>query len=171
MLDCLNEARCELHSQSLEHMKKFLSLASPLVVHAPEQAEDERGMHVLRVEACTQTEPVADSPMNSAPLSPGSQTGTDLNRNFFIGTDERKLEELAENISKLVSKEEETEYNEINSSLNNLTSYLSNMTYLTFTGSSHNFGYGSFGSDTKNDDQFTKIKAEIRSVKGALLNV
>jgi len=87
-------------------------------------------------------------------------------------TPDSKLEELTSQMKVLVESHSDGTDNELTFLLEDLTSYLEGLNYDSAVSSNifaSNFGgYG--GSDKDKDDPILKVKQEIRSVKGVLLN-
>ncbi|CCX32043.1 Similar to hypothetical protein [Tuber melanosporum Mel28]; acc. no. XP_002839943 [Pyronema omphalodes CBS 100304] len=88
-------------------------------------------------------------------------------------TPDSKLEELTSQMKVLVESHSDGTDNELTFLLEDLTSYLEGLTYDSAVSSSiyaSPFGGFSQGGDKDKDDPIVKVKQEIRSVKGVLLN-
>jgi len=113
---------------------------------------------LFHVDAFTQTTP--------------SLSGHDDEAGGGAMTPDSKLEELALQMKALVESHSDGTDNELTFLLEDLTSYLEGLNYDSAVSSNifaSNFGgYG--GSDKDKDDPILKVKQEIRSVKGVLLN-
>lgn len=85
---------------------------------------------------------------------------------------ESKLEHLGRQLETLVESHSDGTDNELTFALEDLTSYLETLTY-EFPGIGlYSSPYGGYpaGKEKDKDDPIAKVKAEIRSVKGVLLN-
>ncbi|RPB01000.1 hypothetical protein L873DRAFT_1678386 [Choiromyces venosus 120613-1] len=128
---------------------------------------------LFHVDATTQTSPSLDyHPTSSSPET----AMEDL-------TPDGKLEHLSTQLHALVESHSDGMDNELTFALEDLRSYLESLTYdwsssSIFTspyeyasiGKSGAGGGGTGGADGKKDDPVARVKAEIRSVKGVLLN-
>ncbi|PWW73794.1 hypothetical protein C7212DRAFT_220864, partial [Tuber magnatum] len=117
---------------------------------------------LFHVDATTQTSPLSDYHLNT------SDEADDL-------TPDGKLEHLSTQLHALVESHSDGMDNELTFALEDLRSYLESLTYDWGSSSIFTSPYeyaGAKGKDGKDgkDDAVAKVKAEIRSVKGVLLN-
>ncbi|KAG0636655.1 peroxisomal membrane anchor protein conserved region-domain-containing protein [Tuber brumale] len=111
---------------------------------------------LFHVDAMTQTSPLPDYNLNT------SDEAEDL-------TPDGKLEHLSTQLHALVESHSDGMDNELTFALEDLRSYLESLTYDWGSSSIFTSPYEYAGAKGK-DDAVAKVKAEIRSVKGVLLN-
>jgi hypothetical protein len=178
MLDALTEARLDLSAtvkKNLDELNERLLELAPasyvarkgLIRVREEDEESEASSDVFsdpselfHVDAQTQTCPSLDGhdddEMGTGALTPDS-----------------KLEVLTSQMKVLVESHSDGTDNELTFLLEDLTSYLEGLTYDSAVSSNiytSPFGVYSGQADSSKDDPIAKVKQEIRSVKGVLLN-
>ncbi|CUS13050.1 unnamed protein product [Tuber aestivum] len=182
MYSTLTDARLDLSSTALKNLTELNTRLRDLVpsrrIQHPTANSNEKAYYpssssgdeddssstsdpseLFHVDATTQTSPLLDYHPNT------SDEAEDL-------TPDGKLEHLSTQLHALVESHSDGMDNELTFALEDLRSYLESLTY-DWSGSSiftSPYEYaGAKGKDGK-DDAVAKVKAEIRSVKGVLLN-
>ncbi|KAH0607711.1 uncharacterized protein H6S33_002745 [Morchella sextelata] len=172
MYDALTSARLDLSSTALANLATLNTRLTELL---PEGAtvKPRRGAG-------------ADSDSDSDTSDPGelfhvdasTQTSADLGADLTDGAElspDGKLERLGAQLQTLVESHSDGTDNELTFALEDLTSYLETLTYdwpgtNIYTSPYGGYGGGAGGKEKDKDDPVAKVKAEIRSVKGVLLN-
>jgi len=178
MLDALAVARLEFSaavSKNLDELNSRLLEFAPASYRAkkdvrapPYAADDEESVdsdasdpaELFHVDAETQTTPSLLGP-------------DDDEAGAGAMTPDSKLEELASQMKVLVESHSDGTDNELTFLLEDLTSYLEGLTYdVSVSTSIYSTPFGGYGNqvDKDKDDPIGKVKQEIRSVKGVLLN-
>jgi hypothetical protein len=178
MLDSLAVARLEFSATVRKNLDELNSrllefapasyLAKKDVRAPPYAADDEESVdsdasdptELFHVDAETQTTPSLLGPDDD-------EAGTGAM------TPDSKLEELTSQMKVLVESHSDGTDNELTFLLEDLTSYLEGLTYEASVSSNiYSTPFGGYGNqvDKDKDDSIGKVKQEIRSVKGVLLN-
>jgi hypothetical protein len=178
MLDALTAARLdfsatvkknldELNSRLLELAPASYVARKGLVRVREEDEESETSSDVsdpselFHVDAQTQTSPSLSGHGDDDEMGTGAMTP------------DSKLEELKSQMKVLVESHSDGTDNELTFLLEDLTSYLEGLTYDSAVSSNiYSSPFGGYGgqADKDKDDPIVKVKQEIRSVKGVLLN-
>jgi len=177
MLDALTTARLDFAATVKKNLDQFTSglmeLAPPSYTPVkPIQRfrdDDEESdtsdisdpSELFHVDAQTQTEPSLAGHGDDDELGTGAMTP------------DSKLEELTSQMKVLVESHSDGTDNELTFLLEDLTSYLEGLTYdSAVSGNMYSSPFMGFGQqvDKDKDDPILKVKQEIRSVKGVLLN-
>ncbi|KAA8895085.1 hypothetical protein FN846DRAFT_971278 [Sphaerosporella brunnea] len=175
MLDALTEARLDFSATVRKNLDEFNSrllelapasyVARKGLVRVREEDEESEAStdisdpsELFHVDAQTQTTP--------------SLSGHDDDEGTGAMTPDSKLEELTSQMKVLVESHSDGTDNELTFLLEDLTSYLEGLTYDSAVSSNiYSSPFGGYGqADKDKDDPITKVKQEIRSVKGVLLN-
>ncbi|CAZ84134.1 unnamed protein product [Tuber melanosporum] len=184
MYSALTDARLDLSSAALKNLTELNTRLRELVPstrvqhptansnkkhyypsspHSSSSSDDEDDSsstsdpsELFHVDATTQTSPLPDYNLNT------SDEAEDL-------TPDGKLEHLSTQLHALVESHSDGMDNELTFALEDLRSYLESLTYDWSSSSIFTSPYDYGGAKGK-DDAVSKVKAEIRSVKGVLLN-
>lgn len=175
MYDALTAARLDLSSTALTNLNELNSRLRELVPEGgtaksrPIRDDDSDTSstsdpgEMFHIDAQTQTSPS----LESFPLD-----GDEVDVSAL--SPDGKLEHLSTQLEALVKIHGDSTDNELTFALEDLTSYLETLTY-DYPGlgmySSPYGGYGAGNKDKDKDDPIAKVKSEIRSVKGVLLNM
>ncbi|KAL7275092.1 hypothetical protein RUND412_001994 [Rhizina undulata] len=173
MFDALTAARLELSGVAIKNLDELNERLTELV------PENKRGSVRVRD---------SDDPDSDTDSDAGNMFGTDamtqtspsleaLNWNdedvdLSLLSAESKLERLSGQLTTLVESHSDGTDNELTFALEDLTSYLETLTFdSSYSNSFYTSPYGGYnaGKDGK-EDPILKVKQEIRSVKGVLLN-
>lgn len=175
MYDALTAARLDLSSTALTNLNELNNRLRELVpeggiVKSRPIRDDESDTsstsdpgEMFHIDAQTQTSPS----LESFPLE-----GDEVDVSAL--SPDGKLEHLSTQLESLVKIHGDSTDNELTFALEDLTSYLETLTY-DYPGmgmfSGPYGGYGPGNKDKDKDDPIAKVKTEIRSIKGVLLNM
>ena len=167
MYSQLTSIRHDIYTMVITRLRSINDAARLLVKKEPVyNAPSEMGH--LKLHRGTQTSPILDPPC-SPDLS--SATSDD---DSTVG----QLNQIARRLQSLTSANETILHNEVMFSLTDLSNFINTMTYVSnpynLLGSAYGVGWsgeGSAANNTKSEDLLSKVKSEIRGVKGSLLNV
>ncbi|KAI5846537.1 hypothetical protein DFP73DRAFT_475674 [Morchella snyderi] len=172
MYDALTSARLDLSSTALANLATLNTRLTELLPEGAAVKPRRSGG--------------GDSDSDSDTSDPGelfhvdasTQTSADLGADLGDGAElspDGKLERLGAQLQTLVESHSDGTDNELTFALEDLTSYLETLTYdwpgtNIYTSPYGGYGGGAGGKEKDKDDPVAKVKAEIRSVKGVLLN-
>lgn len=172
MVGSLTESRLELAQISKNKLDQLITKlesvvseipSGPIPLHSAEgedgEESDEDPTELFHRDIGVQT-----SPPSSRPLSPSPETPDSI-----LGSQTSRLSKLKESLQGLVdnSTSEGHDVTELGGTIGVLREYLDGMAYVAPT-----YNYGGYGNPTtkEQDDEISRVKASIRSVKGVLLS-
>ncbi|KAH8152892.1 uncharacterized protein LAJ45_03118 [Morchella importuna] len=169
MYDALTSARLDLASTALTNLATLNTRLTELL---PE------GATIKPRRADSDSDSDTSDPGELFHVDASTQTSADLGADLADGAElspDGKLERLGAQLQTLVESHSDGTDNELTFALEDLTSYLETLTYEwpgtnIYTSPYGGYGGGAGGKEKDKDDPVAKVKAEIRSVKGVLLN-
>ena len=169
MYSQLTSIRHDIYTMVITRLRSLNDAARLLVKKEPVyNAPSEMGH--LKLHRGTQTSSILD-PTSSSDLS-SATSGDD--------STDGQISQIARHLQSLTSANETILHNEVMFSLTDLSNFINTMTYVSnpynLLGSAYGVGWsatgeGSAANNSKSEDLLSKVKSEIRGIKGTLLNV